>query len=101
MITTADVSGNAYGLGAFMYKQSPKALSTYMNWNEYKLQYFLGSSGDFKVSSAYVLSAKAFKSLTTSWSIRYGLLLSQYKFDPAAEKEEMQIGLDAGAYWQF
>ena len=101
MITADGVSANTYGLGAFMYKKSPKMLSTYMNWNEYKLQYFLGSSGDFKISSAYTLSAKAYKSLSTRWSIRYGLLLSQYKFDPAAPKEDMQIGLDAGAYWQF
>ncbi|MNT72306.1 hypothetical protein D3C72_2108900 [compost metagenome] len=101
MVTAEGVSANTYGLGAFMYQQAPKSLSSYMNWNEYKLQYFLGSSGDFKISSAYVLSAKAYKSLTSRWSIRYGALLSQYKLDPAAEKEDMQIGFDIGAYWQF
>jgi hypothetical protein len=101
MVTAEGVSANTYGLGAFLYKQAPKMLSTYMNWTEYKLQYFLGSSGDFKISSAYVLSAKAYKSLSARWSLRYGLILSQYKLDPAAEKEEMQIGFDAGAYWQF
>lgn len=101
MVTADGVSVSTYGLGAFMYKEAPKMLSTYMNWNEYKLQYFLGSSGDFKISSAYVLSAKAYKSFSPRWSLRYGLVLSQYKLDPAAEKEDMQIGFDAGAYYQF
>ncbi|MNL45764.1 hypothetical protein D3C87_1684380 [compost metagenome] len=101
MIAAEEASGSAYGIGAFWYKKSPTSLATYMNWNEYKLQYFLGSTGDFKVSSAYVLSAKAYKSFGKNWSLRYGLLLSQYKFDPAAEKEDMQIGLDAGVLWQF
>lgn len=101
MVTAEGVSANTYGLGAFMYQESPNALSSYMNWNEYKLQYFLSSSGDFKISSAYILSAKAYKSLTNRWSIRYGALLSQYKLDPAAEKEDMQIGFDIGAHWKF
>lgn len=101
MVTAEGVSANTYGLGAFLLCKTPNVLSTYMNWNEYKLQYFLGSSGDFKIESAYILSTKAFKSLSKSWSIRYGASLSQYKLDPAPEKEEMQIGLDAGAYFQF
>ncbi|MFS4461254.1 hypothetical protein [Bdellovibrio sp. HCB2-146] len=101
MIAAEEANGSAYGIGAFWYKKAPTSLASYMNWNEYKLQYFLGSTGDFKVSSAYVLSAKAYKNLSKNWNLRYGLLLSQYKFDPAAEKEDMQIGLDAGVLWQF
>lgn len=101
MVTAEGVSANTYGLGAFVLCKSSKMLSTYMNWNEYKLQYFLGSSGDFKITSGYVLSAKAFKSFNKRWSLRYGAALTQYKFDPAPDKEPLNVGFEAGAYYQF
>lgn len=102
MIQGKSASSMAYGLGAFWLKKPHRWMRGLMDWSEYKLQYFAGGSGsDFKVKSAYVLKAQAYRQLTSQWHLRYGLDLSDYKFDPAATKEDMQIGVNAGLNWQF
>ncbi|KYG63588.1 hypothetical protein AZI87_14395 [Bdellovibrio bacteriovorus] len=102
MVQGENASATAYGLGAFWLKKPNRWMKPFMHWTEYKLQYFAGSSGsDFKVSSAYNLKALAYWQFNADWYLRYGLGLSDYKYDPAAAKEEMQIDLNAGIFWKF
>lgn len=98
-------SATMFGLGVFWQKQpQQKAFTRLMNWSEIKLQYFMGSSGsDFKIKSAYRLEADAYKKIfqKSNWQLKYGAALSQYKYDPAAAKEDLQLDLTAAAYWKF
>jgi len=102
MVQGESASATAYGLGAFWLKKPGRWLKPFMHWSELKLQYYAGSSGsDFKVSSAYVLRGQAYWQFSRQWFLRYGLDVSSYKYDPAAAKEDMQIGVNAGVFWKF
>ncbi|HEY1079023.1 MAG TPA: hypothetical protein VGE46_02965 [Bdellovibrio sp.] len=102
MIQGPSASAMTYGLGGFVSKKPMRWLKSFMHWSELELQYFLGSSGsDFKVKSAYMLSAKAFWKVSARTHWYYGLSLSDYKYDPAAPKENLQISLNGGIYWKF
>ncbi len=105
MVKAESASVTMFGLGAFWQKQpKQKTLARFMNWSELKLQYFPGSSSsDFKVKSAYRFEADAYKkfSAKSNWYLKYGAALSQYKYDPAAPKEDIQLDLTAAAYWKF
>lgn len=102
MIQGESASATAYGLGAFWIKKPGRWLKPFMQWSELKLQYFAGSSGsDFKLKSAYMLKAQAYWQFSSQWYLRYGLDFSDYKYDPAAAKEESQIGVNAGIFWKF
>ncbi len=95
-------SATTFGFGGFLNTPGPHWAPKVMSWMEYKLQYFMGSSGDgFKIDSAYNLGAHAYWKLNPRWNLRYGLLFSNYKLDPPGTKEDLQIGLDAGFYFQF
>ncbi|HEX7675716.1 MAG TPA: hypothetical protein VF412_16185 [Bdellovibrio sp.] len=97
-------STTMFGLGAFWQKQTKKkSWLRFMNWSEVKLHYYLGSSGNFKVKNAYRLEADAYKQFSpkSKWYLRYGLGLSQYKYDPSAAKEDMQLDINAAALWKF
>lgn len=98
-------SAMMFGLGAFWQKQMQKRnWARFMNWSEVKLHYFFGSSGDnFKVKSAYHLEGNGYKRFKekSNWFLKYGLGLEQYKYDPAAPKEDLQFDVNAGIYWQF
>lgn len=103
MIQGDGVSITAYGLGVFWLTTPPADwMKKLMNWSEFKLNYLAASSGDtLKLSNAYQLSAKGYlkRSETFYWS--YGLSLSGYKYDPAAPKEDPQLGLHGGAVFKF
>ncbi|WII73805.1 hypothetical protein QJS83_07935 [Bdellovibrio sp. 22V] len=102
MVQGESASSTTYGLGAFVMKKPKRWLGNFMDWYELKLQYFAGSSGsDFKVKSAYTLKGQAYWKFSSQWFLRYGLDLSDYKYDPAAPKEDMQIGLNVGVFWKF
>lgn len=102
MVQGENDSAMAYGVGGFWIKKPGRWLKPFMQWSELKLQYYAGSSGsDFKVKSAYVLKAQAYRQFSSQWYLRYGLDFSDYKFDPSAEKEESQIGVSAGVFWKF
>lgn len=102
MIQGENASAMAFGLGAFWIKKPGRWMRNLMDWSEYKLHYYAGGTGsDFKVRNAYTLRAQAYLQFSSKWYLRYGLDLSDYKFDPAAGKEEMQIGINAGLFWQF
>ncbi|WP_374033372.1 hypothetical protein ACES2I_11305 [Bdellovibrio bacteriovorus] len=102
MVAGESSSATAYGLGAYIIKKPGRWLRPFMDWSEYKLQYYAGSSGsDFKVKSAYNLKAQAYLQFSNQWYWRYGVDLSDYKFDPSAGKEDMQIGLSTSLYWKF
>lgn len=102
MIQGPSASALTFGVGGFISKKPWRWLKPIMQWSELELQYHLGSSGsDFKVKSAYALSAKAYwkGSARTHWF--YGISLSDYKYEPAASKEDLQFGLNGGVYWKF
>ncbi|MDG0816163.1 hypothetical protein [Bdellovibrio svalbardensis] len=105
MVRAESDSATMFGLGAFWQKQpTQRTLARLMSWSEVKLQYFPSSSGsNFKVKSAYRLGADAYKKLSpkANWYLKYGAALSQYKYDPAASKEDLQLDLTAAAHWQF
>lgn len=102
MIHAEVASATAYGLGGFWSRKPPRWLKPFMHWSELKLDYYLGSSGsDFKLSSAYVLRGIGYWQMSNQLYWRYGLDVSSYKFDPAAAKEDMQIGLHGGVFWKF
>ncbi len=102
MVHGESASAMAYGFGAFWLKKPPRWLKSFMQWSELKLQYFAGSSGsDFKLQSAYTLKAQAYWQMSSQWYLRYGLDFSDYKYDPAAAKEESQLGINAGLLWKF
>ena len=102
MIQGESASAMTYGLGGFISKKPMRWLKPFMHWSELELQYFLGSSGsDFKVKSAYIINAKAYWKTSAKTHWYYGLSLSDYKYDPAAAKENLQIGLNGGIYWKF
>src|SRR5690606_22848089 len=103
MIEGEGTSAMTYGFGAFLNQEARNVWLQYaMDWYEWKLHYFAGSSGsDFKVKSAYSLKALAYKKWSEEWFFRYGLDLNQYKFDPAGGKEDLQIGINAGVYFKF
>lgn len=102
MIQGPSASAMAFGVGGFISKKPWRWFKPVMHWSEIELQYFLGSSGsDFKVKSAYILSAKAYWKVSAKTHWYYGLNLSDYKYDPPAAKEDLQIGLNGGIYWKF
>lgn len=102
MIQGKSESMTAYGLGAFWIKRPGRWMKPFMHWSELKFQYFAGSTGtDFKLKSAYVLKGQAYWQFSSQWYLRYGLDFSDYKYDPAAGKEESQIGVNAGVFWKF
>lgn len=98
-------SATMFGLGAFWQKQATnRFLKSAMNWWELKAWYFPGSSGsDFKVKNAMRFNAEAYKkfSAKSNWYLKYGLGLSQYKYDPSAPKEDIQLDVNAAAFWKF
>ncbi|XGC79644.1 hypothetical protein ACES2L_09925 [Bdellovibrio bacteriovorus] len=101
MLQAEGVSSTAYGVGAFLLRKPHRWLKPFMHWTEVKFDYLLGSTGDFKVSSAYILRGQGYWQASNQLYWRYGLDLSSYKFDPSAGTEEMQIGLNGGALWKF
>ncbi|UOF01702.1 hypothetical protein [Bdellovibrio reynosensis] len=101
MLQAEGVSSTAYGVGAFLLKKPHRWLKPLMHWTEVKFDYLLGSTGDFKVTSAYILRAQGYWQASNQLYWRYGLDLSSYKFDPSSGTEEMQIGLNGGALWKF
>ncbi|MEN0058316.1 MAG: hypothetical protein AAGB31_05740 [Bdellovibrio sp.] len=101
MIRSESASAMAYGLGAFWMQKPSSWLKSMMTWYELKAQFFAGSSGDFKLASAYQAQALAYWNFTDSWALRYGLEVSDYKFDPAATKEETQVGARLGLAISF
>lgn len=103
MIEGDGASAMTYGFGAFLNQEANNLWLRYaMDWYEWKLHYFAGSSGsDFKIKSGYALKALAYKKWSEEWFFRYGADLSQYKFDPSAGKEDLQIGINAGVYFKF
>lgn len=102
MIQGESSSAMAYGIGGFISQEAPAWFHPFMSWAELKLQYYLGSSGnDFKLKSAYTLSAVAYHPLTTNANLHFGMELSEYKYDPSAAKEDLQIVLVTGFNWKF
>jgi hypothetical protein len=102
MIQGESASAMIYGVGGFISQKPPAWLENLMSWSELKLQYYLGSSGsDMKVKSAYSLIAQGYRSLTTNVNLRYGVEVRDYKYDPSVAKENIQMGLNFGAYWRF
>nr|BFD67278.1 hypothetical protein HAGR004_23000 [Bdellovibrio sp. HAGR004] len=102
MIQAESASATSFGVGAFMVNKPHRWFRSLMDWSELKLQYYAGSSGsDFKIKSAYSLKAQAYVHLSNQWFWRYGLDLNEYKFDPSAAKEEMQIGVGTSLFWKF
>lgn len=102
MLKTDGASPNLMGLGLFIQKKAPQAWRPYLSWYEGKLRYFFSSSGtDFKVKQAYNLEATAYRPLSDRVFFNYGAGLSQYKYDPKAGKEAMQLHLNAGMSLQF
>lgn len=103
MVEGEGANAMTYGFGAFLNQKAHDVWLQYaMDWYEWKLHYFAGSSGsDFKIKSAYSLKALAYKKWSDEWFFRYGLDLSQHKFDPAAGKEDLQMGVNAGVYFKF
>lgn len=102
MVESSGASTLTYGLGAFIEKRPGRWLKYFMHWSELRLHYFLGSSGsDFKISSAYSLDAIGYWQFSSQWFLRYGLTLSDYKYDPSAPKEDVQFGIKTGVFWKF
>ncbi|MEK2688300.1 hypothetical protein [Bdellovibrio sp. GT3] len=103
MVQGKDGSSMAYGLGVFVQNKPTAAwLKKAMEWSELKLQYYLSGSGsDFKVSSAYRVEGNGYYPIKKDFYLKYGLGLTDYKYDPAAPKEEMQIELNGMAFWKF
>lgn len=103
MVKGDSASSMAFGLGAF-WETQPRYqwMQKFMKWSELKFQFFpSGSGSDFKVKSAYRLNGNAYYQMKENFYLRYGLGLNEYKYDPAAPKEEMQLELNAGAFWKF
>lgn len=87
----------AYGAGFFMHTKTQSPLwRKWAAWSEWKAQYLFAGSGDVELSSAYHLGWTGYKSLSSNWYFSYGAFVEDYKFDPAAPKEEMQIGAELG-----
>ncbi len=103
MIQGDGVSATSYGLGAFWLTPPPAEwMSALMTWSEFKFIYLAGSSGDdFKLSNAYQASAKGYLKTSDTFYWSYGLTLSGYKFEPAAPKEDPQLGVNVGAAFKF
>jgi hypothetical protein len=96
-------SSLAYGLGAFwQFQPKAKWMKKWMTWSEVKLQFFpSGSGSDFKVKSAYRLEGNGYAEMKKDFFLKYGLGLVDYKYDPSAPKEDMQLELSAAAFWKF
>ncbi|WP_413557526.1 hypothetical protein [Bdellovibrio sp. HCB209] len=103
MVQGKDASSTAFGLGFFVQnKPTVRWMKKMMEWTELKLQYLpSGSGSDFKVSNAYRLEGSGYYQMKKDMYLKYGLGLVNYKYDPAAPKEDMQIELNALAYWNF
>ncbi|KYG63123.1 hypothetical protein AZI86_15525 [Bdellovibrio bacteriovorus] len=103
MIQGDGVSATAYGLGFFWLTPPPtEVLKKLMTWSEFKFNYLFGSSGDdFKLSSAYLVTAKGYLKMSEAFYASYGFTLNGYKYDPAAKKEDPQLGLNLGVAWKF
>lgn len=96
-------SSMIYGLGAFWETQPRyRWMQKFMKWSELKLQYFpSGSGSNFKVKSAYRLNGNAYYPLKENLYLRYGAGINSYTYDPAAPKEDLQLELNAAAFWKF
>ncbi|MGZ3768970.1 MAG: hypothetical protein ACXVCP_05720 [Bdellovibrio sp.] len=101
MIQVPNGSTTTYGFGAFLNKTPKNFLKNLMHLYELKLQYFAGSMGDFKISSALRLKANAYLSLNPQWHFHYGLVYMDYKFNPSPSNQEAQIGLETGLLYKF
>ncbi|AHI06274.1 hypothetical protein BDW_08870 [Bdellovibrio bacteriovorus W] len=87
----------AYGAGFFMHTKTQNPMwRKWATWSELKAQYLFAGTGDVELSSAYQLGWTAYKNISSNWYFSYGAFIEDYKFDPAAPKEEMQIGAELG-----
>jgi hypothetical protein len=101
-LKTDTITLSTPGLGLFAHKKASSKWVNWLSWYHLNLKYFLGSSGStVKLKQAYALDANAYRPLNRSLSLNYGLGLLQYKFDPAAAKESMQIVLRGGISYGF
>lgn len=97
MLQGSDSSLMAYGAGFFMHTKTQNPMwRKWVTWSELKAQYLFAGSGDVELSSAYNLGWTAYKNISSNWYFSYGAFIEDYKFDPAAPKEEMQIGAELG-----
>lgn len=102
MIQEESLSATSFGLGAFWLKKPSNWMADFMHWSELKLQYFGNSAGsDFKLKSALRLKATAYWQLNAQWFFNYGLDFSDYKYEPAATTEKLQIGISTGLLYKF
>lgn len=97
MLQGSDSSLMAYGAGFFMHTKTQNPMwRKWATWSELKAQYLFAGTGDVELSSAYQLGWTAYKNISSNWYFSYGAFIEDYKFDPAAPKEEMQIGAELG-----
>ncbi len=96
------VSLSIPGVGLFTHQKVSSSWNNWLSWYQLHLKYFLGSSGStVKIKQAYAADLIAYRPINSSLSFNYGLGLQQFKFDPAAAKESMQIGLNFGLSYNF
>lgn len=97
MLQGSDSSLMAYGAGFFLHtKTENPRWRNWAAWSEWKAQYLFAGSGDVELSSAYHLGWTAYKNISSNWYFSYGVFIEDYKFEPAASKEEMQMGAELG-----
>lgn len=90
------------GLGLFTHQKGSDQWINWLSWYQLHLKYFLDSSGKtVKIKQAYLASWTAYRPMNDSTSMSYGLELQQFKFQPAATSEKMQIGFNLGLSYVF